>query len=254
MEKLVETVQKGKLILVADDEDNIRHFLSHELTKKGYSVLEASNGKEALSLARERLPDLITLDIQMPDINGFDVTTVLKNDETTKNIPILILSVIEDKGKAYKLGANDYMTKPFDNEELVSRINRLLIGTKKTILIVDDDQSPVKSVKYHLEHKGYSTCIAYDGKQALEMVASHRPDLILLDIIMPNMGGYEVIKALKSNPETAGISIVLVTGIEIDGGRVKALSVGATEYVPKSNDFNRLYETIENILAHKEGK
>jgi PAS domain S-box-containing protein len=250
-EILIEKTQKGKLILVVDDEPNIRQFLTHELTKRGYSVITASNGMEALALTRERHPDLITLDIQMPDINGFDVTTLLKNDEETKDIPILILSVIEDRDKAYKLGANDCMTKPFDNEELVSRINRLLIGTKKTILVVDDDKSLVKSVKYHLEHKGYSTYVAYDGKQAMEMVASHRPDLIVLDIIMPNMDGYEVIKALKSNPETANIRIVLVTGIEIDGGRVKALSIGATEYVPKSGDFNRLYEAIDNILVSK---
>ena len=247
----VEEIQKGKLILVVDDEANIRHFLAHELTKRGYRVLEASNGKEALDLTRERHPDLVTLDIQMPDINGFDVTSLLKNDEDTKDIPILILSVIEDKDKAYRLGANDTMTKPFDNEELVAKINRLLIGTKKTILVVDDDKSLVKSVKYHLEHKGYSIGVAYDGKQAMEMVESNRPDLIVLDIVMPNMDGYEVIKALKSSPETANIPIVLVTGIEIDGGRVKAISVGATEYITKSGDFNRLYESIDNILGSK---
>ena len=247
----IEKVQKGKLILVVDDEENIRTFLNHELMKKGYSVIEASNGKEALDLARKRRPDLITLDINMPDISGFDVTAVLKNDEETKDIPILILSVIEDENKAYKLGANDCMTKPFDNEKLVAKINKLLVGTKKTILIVDDDKSLVKSVKYHLEHRGYSTCVAYDGKQALEMIETHHPDLIVLDIIMPNMDGYEVIKNLKSNPDTANIHIVLMTGIEIDGGRVKALSVGATEYVKKSNDFGKIYEMIDNILGSK---
>ncbi len=253
-EKPAAEIQKGKLILVVDDEPNIRQFLAHELTQKGYRVIGASNGKEALTLTRERRPDLITLDIQMPDINGFDVTSVLKNDEATKGIPILILSVTDDKEKAYRLGANDTMTKPFNNEELVSRINQLLIGTKKTILIVDDDKSLVKSVKYHLDHKGYSTYVAYDGKEALEMVASHHPDLIILDIIMPNMDGYEVIKSLKSNPETADISIVMVTGVDIAGGRVKALSVGASDYVPKSGDFNRMYKAIENILAGKNAK
>ncbi len=253
-EKPVEKVQEGKLILIVDDEDNIRQFLAHEFTKKGYNVIEASNGKEALNLTRERRPDLITLDVQMPDISGFDVTAVLKNDDDTKDIPILILSVIEDKFKAYKLGANDCLTKPFDNEELVAKVNQLLIGTKKTILVVDDDRSLVKSVKYHLEHKGYSTCAAYDGVQAMEMVESHRPDLIVLDIIMPNMNGYEVIKHLKTKPETANIPIVLMTGIEIDGGRVKALSVGAAEYITKSGNFNKLYETIDNILASKASK
>jgi len=253
-EKPAAEIQKGKLILVVDDEPNIRQFLAHELTQKGYRVIGASNGKEALTLTRERRPDLITLDIQMPDINGFDVTSVLKNDEATKGIPILILSVTDDKEKAYRLGANDTMTKPFNNEELVSRINQLLIGTKKTILIVDDDKALVKSIKYHLDHKGYTTCVAYDGKEALEMVASHHPDLIILDIIMPNMDGYEVIKSLKSNPETADISIVMVTGVDIAGGRVKALSVGASDYVPKSGDFNRMYKAIENILAGKNAK
>ena len=91
------------------------------------------------------------------------------------------------------------------------------------------------------------------GISALEMVERNLPDLILLDIVMPNMNGYEVIKALKSNPETADIRIVLMTGIEIDGGRVKALSVGATEYVPKSSGFSKLYETIENILGNGAG-
>jgi CheY-like chemotaxis protein/nitrogen-specific signal transduction histidine kinase len=246
-------VDSSKTILVVDDEINLRRFLAYELTKRGYRVFEASNGKEALSLAREHRPDLITLDIQMPDISGLDVTAVLKNDDDTKDIPILILSVIEDKDKAYKLGANDYLTKPFSKKEVITKINRLLTGTKKTILIVDDDKSLVKSIKYHLEHRGYSTYVAYNGKQALERVANHRPDLILLDILMPIMDGYEVIKALKSKPETADIRIVLMTGIEIDGGRVKALSVGATEYVNKSAGFSKLYETIDNILRSKSG-
>ncbi len=250
-EKPVEKVRQDKVILVVDDEDNIRQFLAHELTKKGYRVIEASNGKEALDLTREQHPDLITLDVQMPDISGFDVTAVLKNDDETKDIPILIVSVVEDKFKAYKLGANDYMTKPFDNEELVTKVNQLLIGTKKTVLVVDDDRSLVKSVKYHLEHKGYSTCIAYDGAQALELIESHHPNIIVLDIVMPVMDGYEVIKRLKSKPETANIPIVLMTGIEIDGGRVKALSVGAADYITKSGDFNKLYETIDNILGNK---
>jgi len=187
----------------------------------------------------------------MPDISGFDVTSVLKNDEDTKDIPILILSVIEDKDKAFKLGVNDCMTKPFDKEEVITKINRLLIGTKKKILIVDDDKSLVKSVKYHLDRRGYSVRTAHNGKQALKAVEGLCPDLILLDIMMPIMDGYEVLKALKSSPETADIPIVLMTGIEIDGDRVKAMSVGATEYVKKSTGMSKLYEAIDNTLGSK---
>ena len=250
-EEPVEAVKEGETVLVVDDDTNIRRFLTYELKAKGYKVFEASNGKEAIQLAREHHPDLITMDVQMPDINGFDVTAVLKNDDDTKDIPVLILSVMDDREKAYKLGANDCLTKPFTKEKLIAKVNQLLIGTKKTILVVDDDKSLVKSIKFQLEHRGYSTLIAYNGKDALEVLESHCPDLILLDIIMPNMNGYEVIKALKSRPETAGIRIVLMTGIEIDGGRVKALEVGATDYVKKSSGFNKLYETIDHILGSK---
>ena len=171
----------GSTILVVDDEANIRRFLAYELTKKGYTVYEASNGKEALDLTREHHPDLITLDIQMPDISGFDVTSVLKNDNDTKDIPILILSVIEDKDKAFKLVVNDYCTKPCEGEDIIRKVNRLLIGSKKTILVVDDDESLVKSVKYQLEHRDYFTLVANDGKQALEILENQQPDLVLED-------------------------------------------------------------------------
>jgi PAS domain S-box-containing protein len=250
-EEPVEAVKEGESVLVVDDDANIRRFLTYELKNKGYKVFEASSGKEAIDLAREHHPDLITLDVQMPDISGFDVTAVLKNDDETKDIPVLILSVIEDKEKAYKLGANDCLAKPFTKKKLIAKVNQLLIGTKKTILVVDDDKSLVKSIKYQLEHRGYSTYVASDGKQALEKVGEHRPDLILLDIVMPNMNGYEVLKALKSRPETADIRIVLMTGIEIDGGRNQALSIGATDYVTKSSGFKKLYETIDHILGSK---
>jgi CheY-like chemotaxis protein len=252
--KVTETEKESKAnktILVVDDEANIRRFLTHELKKKGYQVIEASNGKEALEQTRKYHPDLITLDIQMPDISGFDVTSVLKSDDNIRDIPILILSVIENKNKAYKLGANDYLTKPIKKEDLYAKINHLLTGAKQTVLVVDDDKSLVKSVKYQLEHRGYLVDFAYDGKQALQMVEQSRPDVILLDIVMPNMDGYKVIKTLKSNPDTANIHIVLMTGVEIDGGRIKALSIGATEYVNKASGFNTLYEAIENIFKSK---
>jgi len=246
-------IKGGKTILVVDDEANIRHFLKHELTNRGYCVLEASGGKEAIDLAREHHPDLITLDIMMPDISGLDVTAVLKNDPDTKDIPILVLSIVEEKEKAYKLGANDFVTKPFTIKMLTDKINRLLQDTQKTILVVDDDKSLVRSLKYRLEKRGFSTYVAYDGKEALEMVKSHLPDLVLLDIVMPEMDGYEVMKALKRKPDTTNIPIVVMTGVEIDGGKVKALSVGAAEYLTKSSGFDKILKSIEGILYSKSG-
>jgi len=250
-----EVAIKGdKTILVVDDEANIRRFLRHELTKRGYRVLQASGGEEAIAMARKHHPDLITLDVLMGDINGFDVTAVLKNDPETKDIPILIVSVVEDKKKAYKLGVNDYVTKPFKIETLMSKISQLLRDAEKKILVVDDDKSLVKSLKYQLEKRGFSTYVAYDGKQAIKKVESHPPDLILLDIMMPEMDGYEVMKALKRQADTAKIPIVVMTGVEIDGSRVKALSVGATEYFTKSGGFSQMFQAIEAILGRQSGE
>ncbi len=250
--KPAEVVSKGvKTILVVDDEANISRFLEHELTKRGYQVLTASGGKEAIDMAREYHPNLITLDVLMPDIDGFDVTAILKNDPGVKDIPILIISVFEDREKAYKLGVNDYVTKPFEIDVLMDKVEGLLLNAQKEILVVDDDKALVKSLKYELDKRDYSTHVAYRGREALEMVEKYPPDLILLDIIMPGMDGYEVIKALKYRPSTAKIPIVLMTGVEIDGGRVKALSLGAAEYFTKSGGFDKMFKTIEGILSSK---
>ncbi|MBN1643733.1 MAG: PAS domain S-box protein [Dehalococcoidales bacterium] len=244
----------GKTILVVDDEANIRRSICHELTTRGYQVIEASGGKEAIEMARKFHPDLITMDIVMPDIDGFDATTVLKNDLTTKNIPILIVSVIEDKSKVQRLGANDYVTKPFNIEVLLQKVNRLLSGSQKTILVVDDDKALVKSLEFELKKRGFTTYAAHNGKEALHEVEQNRPDLILLDLNMPEMNGYEVITALKNNPQTSDIHIVIVTGIDIDGGRVKALSIGATDYFSKSEELGKLFEAVERILSEKDKK
>ena len=184
---------------------------------------------------------------------SLDVTAVLKNDPDTKDIPILIVSIVEEKEKAYKLGANDFVTKPFTIKALTDKIKRLLQDTQKTILVVDDDKSLVKSLKYRLEKKGFSINVAYNGKEALEMVESQPPDLVLLDIVMPEMDGYEVMKTLKQKPVTTNIPIVVMTGVEINGGKVKALSVGATEFLNKSSGFDQILKTIEGILYSQSG-
>jgi len=254
-EEPVEVAIKGeKTILVVDDEANIRRFLRHELSKRGYSVIQASGGNEAIELARKHRPDLITLDVLMGGMSGFDVTAVLKNDPDTKDIPILIISVVEDRKRAFQLGVNDYLTKPFKIETLMEKVNQLLRDAQKKILVVDDDKNLVKSIKYQLGKRGFSAYVAHSGKRALEKVESQPPDLILLDIKMPGMDGYEVMKALKRQPETAQIPILVMTGVEINGSRVKALSVGATEYFTKSGGFGKMFETIEAILGSKSGE
>lgn len=244
-------IEEGKLVLVVDDEENVRKYLNHELTNRGHRVLEAACGKEAIDLARKYRPDLITLDIQMPDISGFDVTAVLKNDPDTLDIPILIISVVEEKEKGYKLGASDYVTKPFDNKVLMDKIDRLLLGNKRKVLVVDDDESLVKAINFELDKRGYTASAAHNGEEALRAIESNCPDLVVLDLLMPKMDGYEVIKTLRNKPDTANIPIIVLTGIEIDGDRVKAMSLDGTEYIAKSSGLSKLFEEIEYIFHKK---
>lgn len=242
----------GGLILVVDDEAHIRRLLSHELAQRGYDVIEAANGNEAITLTRKHFPDLITLDVLMPDINGLDVTAVLRSDPETKDIPIIIISVMEYQERALEIGADDYVHKPFDTEDILEKIGRLLRKPPATILVVDDDKALVRSIKYELEMRGYSVQTAYDGEDGLRVLSRLRPDLIVLDLKMPGMHGYDFMRAVRSSSEEADIPIIVLTGIEIKDGKDQALSMGAAGYVTKSGGLRELFEAIDAILEQGE--
>ncbi len=242
---------QDKTILVVDDEPNIRCFLQHELAKRGYQVIEAGGGRDALDMARKYHPDLITLDISMPDLNGLDVTAVIKNDPDIKHIPILIISVMEEQQRAFSLGANDYLNKPISMELLTQKVNSLAGSSPKNILVVDDDEALTQSLGYELHKRGFTINTANSGKQALSYLEQNHTDLILLDLKMPEMDGFEVMKAVKSKPETTGIPIVILSGIDIDCGKSEALSNGAADYFSKTGNFKELFESIERILNGK---
>ncbi|MBM3132817.1 MAG: PAS domain S-box protein, partial [Chloroflexi bacterium] len=158
----------GRTILVVDDEPNIRRFLTHELTQRGYNVIEAANGNEAIRMAREYTPDLITLDVLMPDITGLDVAVILKDAPATRDVPILIISVMEYQDQAFRLGANDYVTKPCNIEDVSRKVKHLIQRSQGKVLVVDDDRAFVRAIQSELEKKGFLVSGAYDGEQGLE--------------------------------------------------------------------------------------
>ena len=132
----------------------------------------------------------------MPDLNGFDVATELKSDPDTRNIPILIVSVTDDRKQMFQIGVDDYLTKPFNEEMIIEKVTNLLRNPKGTILVVDDDDNLVRSIEFELKQRGYSTSIAHNGEEALSIVKENPPDLIVLDIMMPKIDGHAVIKNL----------------------------------------------------------
>ncbi|HYU79732.1 MAG TPA: response regulator, partial [Vicinamibacterales bacterium] len=151
------STNRAPRILVVDDDPNICELLNQEFTEAGYRVTLASNGRDAIAEVRRERPDLVVLDVMMPEMNGFDAAAVLKNDPQTMDVPILILSIVQDKERGYRLGVDRYLTKPIDTDVLFKEVGELIEQGKshKHVLVVDDDESTVRTLTEVLRTKGY---------------------------------------------------------------------------------------------------
>jgi DNA-binding response OmpR family regulator len=172
-------------ILIVDDDDSIRSLLQQELSDAGYLIEQATNGKEALECVRKNKPDLIILDVMMPEMNGFDVAAILKNDPQTMDIPIIVLSVVQDKTRGYRIGVDRYLTKPINTTELFAEVGSLLEQgkSKKKVMVVDEDSAAVRSLTDVLQAKGYHV-VESDGKELMEKAVSSKPDIIILNSVL----------------------------------------------------------------------
>lgn len=183
-------------ILVVDDATPIRSLLRQELTEAGYKVQEAADGKAALDMVRNYKPHLIVLDVMMPEINGFDVAAVLKNDPATMDIPIIILSIVQDKERGLRIGVDRYLTKPIDTKQLFLDIDTLLEQgvSKKKVMVVDQDASAVKSLSEVLSARGYNV-LESNAENLMESARENQPDIIMLNAL--NSDDQKLIKEIK---------------------------------------------------------
>ena len=192
----------GRLVLAIDDDPDVILLLKENLADAGYRVVGASNGADGLRLARELKPSAITLDIVMPETDGWQVLHGLKADPATRDIPVLLLSVVDQKDLGYRLGAADYLLKPFERDDLLAALHRVAPRCRR-LLVVDDDPHVADLVRQSLEDEPYQIDAAGDGLAALEAIAQRRPDVILLDLLMPRMDGFEVIASLQQDAGAA---------------------------------------------------
>ena len=193
---VVTSDQDAATVLIVDDDTPIRSLLRQELTHTGYQVQEAANGRIALDMVRVQKPDLIILDVMMPEINGFDVAAVLKNDPETMDIPIIILSIVEDKERGLRIGVDRYLTKPIDTEKLFTEIDQLLeqgVSNKK-VMVIDQDESTVSILTNVLNQRGYQVAET-NGSNLIEEARQIKPDIIMLNSI--NNSDMELMKNLK---------------------------------------------------------
>jgi CheY-like chemotaxis protein len=187
---------KHSTILVVDDDESIRSLLQQELSDAGYIIEEAANGKEALQSVRKNRPDLIILDVMMPEMNGFDVAAILKNDPQTMDIPIIVLSIVQDKARGFRIGVDRYLTKPIDTGELFAEVGTLLEQgkSKKKVMVVDEDSVAVRALTDVLQTKGYQV-VESDGKELVEKAISSQPDIIILNSIYSDK--QEIVQTLR---------------------------------------------------------
>jgi len=187
---------KNSTILVVDDDDSIRSLLQQELSEAGYLIEQATNGKQALECIRKNRPDLIILDVMMPEMNGFDVAAILKNDPQTMDIPIIILSIVQDKARGFRIGVDRYLTKPIDTTELFTEVGNLLEQgkSKKKVMVVDEDSAAVRSLTDVLQTKGYQV-VESDGKELVEKAIANQPDIIILNSMLS--GNQDIVKTLR---------------------------------------------------------
>jgi len=184
-----------KSVLVVDDDSNIRSLLQQELTEAGYRVRLAEDGRKALALIREETPGLVILDVMMPEMNGFDVAAVLKNDPVTMDIPIIILSILEDKERGFRLGVDRYLTKPIDTASLFHEVDALLDQgkSKKKVMVVDEDVSTARTITDVLEARGYQVVEA-NGSDLVSRAVHSKPDIIILNSLLSSD---EAVRALR---------------------------------------------------------
>lgn len=238
-------------VLVIDHDPDIADLVETYLRKRGYDVVKALSAAQAREAAARVRPVLITLDVMLDDADGFELLQQLKDDPNTADAPIVVLSIVTDEGKSLRHGAADYLEKPIDQSRLTKIVDDL-IGAKASpvVLVVDDDRHIVDALSRTLRAKGFAVAQAYDGREAMKAIERNRPDLVLLDLKMPVMDGYQVIQEVKSHDATKDIPIVVMTAHRMDHDRIDILSLAA-EAVSKPFSAEELAARVESVLDGK---
>jgi signal transduction histidine kinase/DNA-binding response OmpR family regulator len=225
----------GILILCIDDDAEVIDLLRRYLIPEGYSVQGASSGDEGIRLAQELHPAVITLDIMMPEKDGWQVLRDLKNHPATKDIPVIIHSIIENRPLALSLGALEVVTKPSEPRKVLSVVERACRSKNQPILIVDDNQDFADTMKILLETEGYRAKALYSGEDALREIGSINPSVLFLDLLMPGIDGFGVVQKLRSMEQWRDLPIVILSGADITSEQRGNLNKMTQEFIEKGN-------------------
>ncbi len=210
------SIALDKTILVIDDDTEVCAFIQKNLEKSGFHVVTTTSSEEGLALAKELKPYAVTLDLLMPGRDGWEMLNELKSDPSTARIPVIIISVSDERDTGIALGASGYLLKPVNPEHLLSLLRTAVPGkSKKNVLVVDDDPGVVASLEDLLQSEGVVVQTAANGVQAMESITRNPPDIVLLDLVMPEMDGFALIGKIREAPETRHLPLIVLTGKDL---------------------------------------
>ena len=213
----IQGIDSRGVIVVIDDDANVRHLMERFLTREGFTVYTAADGISGVELVREHRPMAVTSDIMMPGMDGWGVLSAIKNDPEIADIPVIMLTMGDTQELGFALGAFDFLSKPLDRQQLLRALQRINLpaGPTANILVVEDDPDTRELLHRTLEREGWLVRVAVDGVDALESIATSKPDLILLDLMMPRLDGFGVLTALRENDAWAQIPVVILTAKDL---------------------------------------
>jgi CheY-like chemotaxis protein len=241
----VPATRRGRTVLVVDDDEGVRRLFAYELAPLGIQVLEAPDGRSGLEIAVAERPDAILLDVLMPGLDGWETLRVLKERPETRNIPVIILSVVDNRAFGLSLGAFDYLVKPVEISTLLDSLSRTgVLASRGHLLVVDDDADVRELLTRELVSAGYRVQSAAGGSEALDAMERERPSAVLLDLMMKPPDGFEVLCRMREDPALREIPVVIVTAKELTEKDQAILSGSAQRVIRKASDPSRLVAEV----------
>jgi DNA-binding response OmpR family regulator len=243
-----------KRILVIDDDPDAVYLLQENLNQQEFDICGTCSGQDGLRLARQQQPEAILLDILMPESDGWQILHDLKEDPATSNIPVVLLTIVDKKALGFRLGAAAYLLKPLDPVAVREALNRVIVQndhTQKHLLVVDDDPNVADLVRQFLPEPDFKVDSAPDGIAGLQAIETNRPDILLLDIVMPRLDGFGVIESLLANPQTRDLPIIVISAKEFTSDEITRLKETVTFVMKKQGlQGEKLVDEINRLLKN----
>jgi len=244
----------AKVIVSIDDDQQVIDLYKRYLRSHGYRVVAITEPQQVIQRLKEIQPYAITLDIMMPHKDGWQVIQEIKKDPEIANIPVIICSIVEERDRAYQLGAVDYLVKPILEDELVAAVNRLELPTENLIneiLVIDDDPSVFQLVELALQHEpGYKLTFANGGFAGLDQLKNQKPDGVILDLMMPDLDGFSILETMQGDPQLRDIPVIILTAADLTMEERTRLELNKREILEKDNfKGSQLINFLENALT-----